>query len=133
NGNPLTREIMKGAHPVEGDLWSYQFLPYLNDRVAGKGWSLVGDAAGFLDPFYSPGIDQIAFSVSWTLELIKRSTMKPDPMEFEEQLKEHDTLYRQYIVGLFTTIYKDKYALMGDYDTMLTAFLMDTALYYVFV
>ena len=133
NGNPLTREIMKGAHPVEGDLWSYQFLPYLNDRVAGKGWSLVGDAAGFLDPFYSPGIDQIAFSVWWTLELIKRHSMKPDPMKFENDLREHNVRYLNYMRGLFVGIYKDKYHLMGDYDTMVAAFLLDTALYYVFI
>jgi flavin-dependent dehydrogenase len=133
NGNPLTREAVKGARPVEGDLWSYNYLPYLIDRVAGKGWSLAGDAAGFLDPFYSPGIDQIAFSVSWTLELIKRHLTKPDPMEFDDQLREHNVRYFNYLRGLFVAIYKDKYHLMGDYDTMVTAFLLDTALYYVFV
>src|SRR5882672_8360833 len=47
-GNPLTREVIQDAKAVEGDLWSYNFLPYLNDKVAGRGWSLVGDAAGFL-------------------------------------------------------------------------------------
>ncbi|MBI3854769.1 MAG: tryptophan 7-halogenase [Planctomycetes bacterium] len=132
-GNPLTRELVKGTRPIEGDLWTYNHLPYLMDRVVGKGWSLVGDAAGFLDPFYSPGIDQIAFSVSWSLELIKRWTMKPDPVKFEEELQTHNVQYLQYMKGLFTTIYKDKYHLMGDYDSMVTAFLLDTALYYVFV
>jgi len=132
-GNPLTKTLVTDAKPIDGDLWSYNYLPYLVDRVAGKGWSLVGDAAGFLDPFYSPGIDQISFSVSWTLELIKRQSMKPDPVEFEEQLTEHNMLYLQYLKGLFRGIYKDKYHLMGDYDLMLTAFLVDTALYYYFV
>jgi flavin-dependent dehydrogenase len=132
-GNPLTRELIKGARPVEGDLWSYNYLPYLNDKVAGRGWSLVGDAAGFLDPFYSPGIDQIAFSVSWSLELIRRHSEHPDPKEFAEGLEEHNRAYRNYMYGLFRTIYKDKYALMGDFDTMVTSFLMDTSLYYIFV
>lgn len=133
SGNPLTREAIEGARPVEGDFWSYNFLPYLNDRVAGKGWSLVGDAAGFLDPFYSPGIDQISFSVAWTLELIKRHSTKPDPMEFGKELDEHNARYLNYLRGLFKGIYKDKYHLMGDYDTMVAAFLLDTALYYVFI
>jgi len=132
-GNPLTKEVMPGAKAVDGDLWSYNYLPYLNDKVAGKGWSAVGDAAGFLDPFYSPGIDQIAFSVSWSLELIRRHRDRPDPSEFAAQLEEHNALYRNYLYGLFRTIYKDKYALLGDYDTMTTAFLMDTSLYYLFI
>jgi flavin-dependent dehydrogenase len=133
NGNPLAREAVHGARPVEGDLWSYNFLPYLVDWVAGKGWSLVGDAAGFLDPFYSPGLDQIAFSVAWSLELIKRHAMAPDPMKFAEELREHNARYHNYLRGLFLALYKDKYHLMGDYDTMVSAFLLDTSLYYVFI
>jgi flavin-dependent dehydrogenase len=133
NGNPLAKECLGGAKPIDGDLWSYNYLPYLCDRVAGKGWSSVGDAAGFLDPFYSPGIDQIAFSVHWTLELIKRNAMKPDPKEFAEQLDEHNKLYYQYLDGLFRAIYKDKYTIMGDYNLMTVAFLIDTSLYYYFM
>jgi len=132
-GNPLTREVMPGAKAVDGDLWTYNYLPYLCDKVAGKGWSSVGDAAGFLDPFYSPGIDGIAFSVSWALELIKRHYDHPDPVEFAKQLDEHNVLYHQYLDGLFRAIYKNKYALMGDYDLMTAAFLIDTSLYYYFV
>lgn len=130
-GNPLCKEVLQGAKPVDGDLWSYNYLPYLVDKVAGRGWSCVGDAAGFLDPFYSPGIDQIAFSVSWTLELIKREQEKVE--KFDEQIEEHNLLYRQYLDGLFRAIYKDKYAIMGDYDLMTAAFLIDTSLYYFFV
>lgn len=132
-GNPLAKEASRGATRVEGDLWSYNFLPYLVDKVAGKGWSLVGDAAGFLDPFYSPGIDQIAFSVSWTLELIRRRAEEKDPKKYDELIADHNRQYRQYLYGLFRAIYKDKYHLMGDYDTMTAAFLLDTSLYYIFM
>lgn len=132
-GNPLARALIEGAERVPGDLWSYANLPYLVERVAGKGWSLVGDAAGFLDPFYSPGIDQVAFSVSWTLELIGKARMGVDAGEFGAFLEEHNRLYRQYLEGLFHAIYWDKYHLMGDYDAMTAAFLIDTALYYFFV
>lgn len=132
-GNVLTRALIKGAKAVDGDVWSYNYLPYLNDKVAGRGWSLVGDAAGFLDPFYSPGIDQIAFSVWWSIELIRRHSEHPDPTEFATFLEGHNASYRNYLYGLFRTIYKDKYALMGDFDTMVAAFLMDTSLYYIFV
>ncbi len=129
DGNPQAKGLMEGAKRIPDDLYTYAHLPYLVDRVAGVGWSLVGDAAGFLDPFYSPGIDQIAFSVSWALELIRRRK-EPD---FAKAVEQHDVLYRQYLRGLFETIYRDKYALMGDYDLMTAAFMIDTALYYRFV
>lgn len=130
DGNPLTKEMLEKAEIVPGDTRYYGHLPYLNERVAGDGWSLVGDAAGFLDPFYSPGLDQMSFSVSWTLELIRLRTMEA-PEAFAKELELHNVRYARYLRYFFGTIFQDKYWLMGDYDTMTTAFLMDTSLYYL--
>lgn len=132
DGNPLTRELAAGAKAVEGDTRMYAHLPYLVDRVAGKGWSLAGDAAGFLDPFYSPGIDQLAFSVLFTMELIQKSRRGPAPREFEAFLEDHNEAYTRYLRYFFEAIYREKYALMGDFDTMTASLLLDTALYYFF-
>src|SRR4029077_18085479 len=93
--------------------------------------SLVGDAAGFLDPFYSPGLDQMAFSVSATLDLIEKSKMKPEPRAWADELALHNKRYGRFFRYFFEAIYKDKYHVMGDYDTMTSSFLMDTALYYM--
>ncbi len=128
--NPLTRQLLEGAEVVPGDARMYGHLPYFNDRVAGDGWSAAGDAAGFLDPFYSPGLDQVSFSVTWTIELIKRSRMVADKQEFLKQIEKHNEAYGRFLRYFFKSIYQDKYYLMGDYDTMSASFLMDTALYY---
>ena len=76
NDNPLTKELLEHAELCPDDIRMYGHLPYLVDEVVGDGWSLVGDAAGFLDPFYSPGLDQMAFSVSAAIDLIRKSKMK---------------------------------------------------------
>jgi flavin-dependent dehydrogenase len=131
-GNPLTRELMEKAELVPDDLRMYANLPYLVDRVAGRGWSLAGDAAGFLDPFYSPGLDQMSFSVSWSLELIAKSRMGLSAAEFEDLLKAHNAGYTRYLRWFFEAIFRDKYHLMGDYDAMTASFLIDTSLYYFF-
>jgi flavin-dependent dehydrogenase len=130
DGNPLTKELLEKAEIVPGDTHYYGHLPYVNDRVAGDGWSLVGDAAGFLDPFYSPGLDQMAFSVSWTLELIRRNRTLP-PADFATEVELHNRRYGRYLSFFFGSIYQEKYWLMGDYDTMTASFLMDTGLYYL--
>jgi flavin-dependent dehydrogenase len=129
-GNPLTREMLEGAEIVPGDGRYYGHLAYLIDRVAGDGWSLVGDAAGFLDPFYSPGLDQMAFSVSWTLELLRLRKMKTAG-EFAKELETHNVRYGRFFRYFFGALFQDKYWILGDYDTMTTAFLMDTSLYYL--
>lgn len=131
-GNPLSREMIEGAKVVPDDMRQYAHLPYLVDRVAGPGWSLVGDAAGFLDPFYSPGIDQVSYSVSWSLELIKRSQKNPDPAEFAQEIQMHSKCYTQFFRLFFESVYLDKYAIMGDFDLMTADMLIDTCYYYFF-
>ena len=41
----------------EDDFLALRHLPYRASRTMDRGWALVGDAAAFLDPFYSPGLD----------------------------------------------------------------------------
>ena len=49
----------------EGDVHWRKQLPYSSRLYAGDGFALVGDAGAFLDPFYSPGLDWMAFVVSF--------------------------------------------------------------------
>jgi flavin-dependent dehydrogenase len=46
---------MKDAEPVDELIVAKEFS-YLTDRSAGDGWTLVGDAWGFIDPVYSSGV-----------------------------------------------------------------------------
>jgi flavin-dependent dehydrogenase len=46
---------MKDAEQVD-DLVVVKEFSYLTDRSAGDGWTLVGDAWGFIDPVYSSGV-----------------------------------------------------------------------------
>jgi flavin-dependent dehydrogenase len=128
--NPLTRQMIEGATAIEGDCRYYAHLPYFVDKFIGPGWTCVGDAGGFLDPFYSPGLDQMSFSV-WTrtrLILQDLAGAAPDTMEKEYAL--HNKRYARFFKYFYESIFRDKYYVMGDYDTMTVAFLLDTALYY---
>jgi flavin-dependent dehydrogenase len=48
-------ECLQGATQVE-PAHGLRRLAYYNRQVAGDGWLMVGDAAGFLDPIYSSGL-----------------------------------------------------------------------------
>ncbi len=130
DANPLTRELLEHAVPVEGDCRSYGHLPYFVDQFVGPGWTCVGDAGGFLDPFYSPGLDQMAFSVHTRVELIRQALSGRPAEEMEKEYQEHNRRYARFFHYFYESIYRDKYYVMGDYDTMTAAFLLDTALYY---
>ena len=131
DANPLTREMLEHAEPVDGDCRYYGNLPYFVDSFIGPGWTCVGDAGGFLDPFYSPGLDQMSFSVHMRVNLILKALAGAPAAEMEKEYEGHNKRYGRFFRFFYESIYRDKYALMGDYDTMTTAFLMDTALYYL--
>jgi len=128
--NPLTREMIEGATVVEGDCRYYAHLPYFVDKFIGPGWAQVGDAGGFLDPFYSPGLDQMSFSVWTRTRLILKELGGASPEEMTREYALHNRRYDRYFKYFYESIFRDKYYVMGDYDTMTTAFLLDTALYY---
>jgi flavin-dependent dehydrogenase len=130
DGNPLCKELLEHATAIEGDCRQYGHLPYFVDRFVGPGWTCVGDAGGFLDPFYSPGLDQMAFSVHTRTDLICRELAGAPAAEMDKEYEEHNRCYKRYFEYFYDSIYLDKYYVMGDYDLMTPAFLLDTGLYY---
>lgn len=52
---PALQWRMEGATQVDELVVAKEFS-YLTDRSAGEGWTLVGDAWGFIDPVYSSGV-----------------------------------------------------------------------------
>ncbi|MFI5121159.1 MAG: NAD(P)/FAD-dependent oxidoreductase [Thermoanaerobaculia bacterium] len=131
DANPLCKELLTHATPIEDDCRMYGHLPYYVDRFIGPGWTCVGDAGGFLDPFYSPGLDQMAFSVYARVRLVEKALSGAPADEMAEEYELHNKRYARYFTYFYEAIFRDKYYVMGDYDTMTIAFLMDTALYYL--
>jgi flavin-dependent dehydrogenase len=68
-------------------------------------WTLVGEAGPFLDPFYSPGSDYIAFSNTFTTDLITRELDGEDVVERAEAHNEFFlSAYRTHL-----TFYEGQY------------------------
>jgi flavin-dependent dehydrogenase len=128
---PAGRELVTGATRVEDDLHALKGLPYRLTQVAGDGWATVGDAAGFIDPFYSPGLDWAALTVVKTVNLIG-AALAPgaSPMATAAALATHN---REFTVGFsrwFDALYRDKYYSLGDAELMEVALRLEVSLYY---
>ena len=83
--------------------------------LAGDGFVLVGDAAGFLDPIYSPGMDWISFTSTSAAELIS-AQRRGDSVE--EQIARHNGDFAKSYRLWFEAIYQDKYEYVGEFDLM---------------
>jgi flavin-dependent dehydrogenase len=127
---PSLAEILDGAEPRLDDLRFYSHLPYATKQYMGRGWALLGDAAAFLDPYYSPGLDHAAFTAEATFEIIKRDAMGENT---DAAIAEHNETFVRSYWRFFRAVYKGKYNYMGESDLLSAAMLIDTAQYYIFV
>ncbi|TLD69115.1 NAD(P)/FAD-dependent oxidoreductase [Phragmitibacter flavus] len=125
--HPVGREMLADAEYVEEDVLWRRNLPYCSTTFSGDGFVLVGDAAAFLDPFYSPGMDWISFSATSAARLIAQQR-NGKPMT--ELIVKHNRDFRVCYDRWFRSLYKDKYDYIGEYDLLKLAFRMDLGLYY---
>ncbi len=124
--HPVGREMLSEARPVGNDVRAYSSMPYYSEEVIGAGWCIVGDAAGFLDPLYSPGLDFCAFTAQGLQGIVARSLMGEDVSEAARTYNEQFlTSYKSW----FEAIYRDKYYYLGDAELMAAAFLLDISAY----
>lgn len=124
------QELLEGAEMRREDFRFYSHLPYVAKQYMGEGWALVGDAAAFLDPYYSPGLDHCSFSVEATVEIVQAEA-KGEPIA--ERVAEHNASFLRSYRRFFEAVYLDKYYYMGEADLLSASFLLDTAQYYIFV
>jgi flavin-dependent dehydrogenase len=130
NAIPALAELLEGASPRLDDLRFYSHLPYVSKQYMGNGWALLGDAAAFLDPYYSPGLDHASFTAEATLNIIRDDVMGKD---VGLAIAEHNETFVRSYDRFFRAAYKDKYYYMGEADLLAASFLLDTAHYYIFV
>jgi len=126
--HPVGRLMFEKAQPMPDDATSYKNLAYCAKQVAGRRWAIVGDAAGFIDPLYSQGLDYCGHTVMAVVAMIKDATMGKDVQPTIDYLNEaYPRSYRQW----FESLYKDKYHYLGDAELMRAAFFLDLACYFI--
>jgi len=128
SGHPVGAELLEKAQWKEGDVLWRKNLPYFSTTFAGDGFALVGDAAAFMDPFYSPGMDWVSFT-AWSSSRLILAQQRGE--NIESKLQMHNKTFARSYDRWFRAVYKDKYEYMGDYDLMRIGFQLDLGLYYL--
>lgn len=125
---PAGRELLEGAERVKDDLHSLNGLPYRVRKSMGDGWALVGDAAGFIDPFYSPGLDWSCCTIIKAAKVILSSL---EGRDVSGEVAKHNRDFSVSFQRWLEAIYLDKYWYMGDLDLMGVALRVEVPLYYL--
>ncbi|MCA9930858.1 MAG: tryptophan 7-halogenase [Anaerolineales bacterium] len=83
---PVTGDLLKSATLVPGSVRVIRDYSYQSKRLAGPGYFLIGDAAGFVDPIFSVGVVlsmYSAYAASWAIDA---SFKKPESTELNQEL-----------------------------------------------
>jgi flavin-dependent dehydrogenase len=124
--HPVGREILGDAKVIDGDEKAYSQLPYRVTQVMCDGWACVGDAAGFLDPLYSPGLDFASFTAQSVAMAVADACAGK-----AVDVRDYNRRFAFCLKSWFECIYRDKYFYLGDAELMAAAFLMDIATYHL--
>jgi flavin-dependent dehydrogenase len=92
-------------------------------------WAMIGEAAAFSDPFYSPGSDYISIESDMITDMICRELGGCS----EEELAERSSLYDEFMKFRFEAtmlLYRDQYPVLGSYETMRLKWNFDISCYY---
>ncbi len=127
NHHPVGAELLEGAEFIPEDMHWRKNLAYRSSTFVGDGFALVGDAAAFMDPFYSPGMDWIAFTASRTANLVSRQRKGE---EMQALVARHNDDFSTCHDRWFAALYQDKYDYIGEFDLLFLAFRLDLSLYY---
>jgi len=94
--------------------------------ISPDGWSLVGEAGVFTDPFYSPGSDFIAMGNDYAADLIVRTARGEDVRDRAEAF---NTNYLR-LFEAFLRLYSGQYPLMGNAQVMTAKAAWDNGSYW---
>jgi flavin-dependent dehydrogenase len=91
-GTKYLGELLSGARLTNGSVRVLRDYSYLPDSVAGPGYFVIGDAAGFVDPIFSIGVVMALYSGHLAAWAVDRSLRKPDHAAssrhlFEQQMR----------------------------------------------
>ena len=94
--------------------------------ISADGWSMVGEAGVFTDPFYSPGSDFIAIGNDLTADLIVRAAAGED---IAARAETFNTGYLR-LYDAFLRLYDGQYRLMGNAQVMTAKAAWDNGCYW---
>ena len=128
-GHRAVASLLENAEMI--DVGSYARYAYATERFfAGQErWAMIGEAAAFSDPFYSPGSDYISIESDMITDMIRRDFGG----ESDELLRERSDLYDAFMQFRFEAtmkLYRHLYPSFGSFETMRLKWNFDISCYY---
>jgi flavin-dependent dehydrogenase len=106
----LAAKVAARLDDVEDFLRVRDFAYGVKQTYSTDRWSLVGEAAAFADPFYSPGSDFIGYGNTFTADIVVREL---DGEDVSERVEYYNDMYQRQFSFVISR-YRDSYPLFGN-------------------
>ncbi len=106
----LAASVEQRQEDIEDFLRVKDFAYGVKQAFSTDRWTLVGEAAAFADPFYSPGSDFIGYSNTFTTDLVTRDL---NGEEVDERASYYNDLYQRLFEHAVAR-YRDSYPVFGN-------------------
>jgi flavin-dependent dehydrogenase len=123
--DPVLGRVVEGS--TWKGFWHLPHCPYTSKRYVIPGLALVGDAAAFVDPLFSPGIELSCQQSMWVGPMIARD-LETGIYDFKGWRKYEKTFSRALKERFF--VYEGRYHVMGDYEAFALRSQLDLTGYY---
>ena len=107
---PLAASVEGRLEDIEDFLRVEDFAYGVERNYSPDRWALVGEAAAFADPFYSPGSDFICYSNTFATDLIVRDL---DGEDISARMDYYSGLYQRAFEHVISR-YRDSYPIFGN-------------------
>lgn len=130
-GHRAVWDLLKQGEAELLDVVSYKQLAYGTRRFfrGEERWFLLGEAAAFTDPFYSPGSDFIAIEADFITDMIARDRAGESRAEVLDRSDTYDA-FMQFRYAANVLLYKDLYSTLGSFELLKLKWDFDIACYY---
>jgi flavin-dependent dehydrogenase len=125
--HPIGAYMFERAVAVAKDERAYGHLPYFSKQLCADGWGLVGDAAGFMDPLYSQGLDYCSHSIYAISKLVAKSL---DGEDVNGEMRRMNKDFSDSYLRWYRSIYHEKYHYLGDAEIMRAIYHADLGAYF---
>lgn len=130
-GHRAAWQLLKEGEAELLDVLAYKHLAYGTKRFfrGEDRWFLIGEAAAFPDPFYSPGSDFIALEADFISDMIARDRAGEPRAAIAERSDTYDG-FMQFRLQAALLLYRDLYSVFGSHELLRLKWDFDIACYY---
>lgn len=130
-GHRSSWQLLREGRAELLDVLAYKQLAYNTTRFfrGERRWFLLGEAAAFSDPFYSPGSDFIAIEADFITDMIARDHAGEPRAQIEERSDVYDA-FMHFRFAATLLLYRDLYSLFGSFELLKLKWDFDIACYY---